>query len=134
MSKPKKPCAHRLARVKVNLFLDIPVRLAHRLSPATVAREIASGVIQQDGADWEGGLTYCPSCGAIIDHGTARLSNTLAAYRRWVRAYAALNVTPIDGDERALQAAEDEEREARAEVVRLDPGHAMGLAEMEPAK
>jgi len=51
----KCPKCGKPARVKVNLFLDIDVSLAHGLSK-TVLR---SKKVAIDGADWPNAVTYC---------------------------------------------------------------------------
>jgi len=48
-------------RVKVNLFVDIPLRLVHRMAKT----RIRSKDVQVDGADWPQMLVYCATCGVM---------------------------------------------------------------------
>jgi len=54
-------------RVKVNLFLDIPHALSHRLNKQALHQK--SAVI--DGADWPKSVTYCTNarCACIAKAG-----------------------------------------------------------------
>lgn len=60
MGNPKK-CAHKW-RIKVNLFLDIPGALAHRLSKGRL--RLKDVVVE--GAGWPTALMYCEKCGEQI--------------------------------------------------------------------
>jgi len=56
--------AHRHEwRIKVELFLDIPARLGHRLAK----RRLRSKDVQVDGANWPKARSYCVTCGASED-------------------------------------------------------------------
>lgn len=51
-------CQHEW-RVKVELFLDIPIRLMHGLNK----KRLRSRDVQLDGANWPKALIYCKKCG-----------------------------------------------------------------------
>lgn len=54
-------CCDR-ARVKVELFLDIPLELAHHLSKQRLRR----ADVKIDGANWPQMMVYCPEHGVTI--------------------------------------------------------------------
>jgi len=54
-----KKCQHDF-RMKVELFLDIPIKLAHRLNKKVLRRKS----VKIDGANWPKAITYCAKCGA----------------------------------------------------------------------
>jgi hypothetical protein len=53
-------CKHTF-RMKVELFLDIPVSLNHGLNKTT----LRSKSVRLDGANWPKAYTYCEKCGAM---------------------------------------------------------------------
>ncbi len=53
-----KRCPHEW-RVKVELFLDIPLNLRHQLSK----KNLRSKLVQVDGANWPKATAYCAKCG-----------------------------------------------------------------------
>lgn len=55
-----KRCRHTW-RMKVNLFLDIDIKLRNRLSK----RALRSKLVSVDGAGWDKALTYCSKCGRM---------------------------------------------------------------------
>lgn len=55
----RRPCKHSY-RMKVNLFLDIPVDLAHRLAK----KRLRLAAVRVEGADWPRAIIYCDKCGA----------------------------------------------------------------------
>ena len=124
MTKPKPPCAHRRARIHVNLFLDAPMSRFHRLGPAAVEAGLHDGSIRIEGADWEGATVHCPTCNSYVMHGLARLSDVVKAYRAWAKAFVAMMAAPMDG-----AAAAEAERSARHALTAADPEHAAGLVE-----
>jgi hypothetical protein len=54
-----KKCEHEW-RVKVELFLDIPLELSHRINKKAIAR----ADVRIEGANWPKARTYCAKCGA----------------------------------------------------------------------
>ncbi len=54
----KQKCEH-VFRIKVELFLDIPLSMEHRLSK----KNIASKEVKVDGANWPKQMIYCEKCG-----------------------------------------------------------------------
>lgn len=124
MTKPKKTCAHRRARVHVHLILDAPMRRFHRLDAAAVVRGLQDGSIRIEGADWEASTIFCPTCNSYVMHGLARLSDVVKAYRAWAKAFVAMMAAPMDG-----AAAAEAERSARHALTAADPEHAAGLVE-----
>lgn len=57
-------CKKSRVRVKVNLFLDIPTRLAHRLSK----RNLRDRAVRVEGAGWPTMVWYC-ECGWMLREG-----------------------------------------------------------------
>jgi hypothetical protein len=59
LSMRAPPCKHAW-RVKIDLFLDIPLALMHKLSK----RALRSRHVRVDGVNWPKAYTYCGKCGA----------------------------------------------------------------------
>ncbi len=55
----KRACKHEF-RVKVDLFLDIPLALQHRITK----QRLRSKYVRIDGAGWPQSIVYCRKCGA----------------------------------------------------------------------
>ncbi len=56
-----RPCGHVL-RIKVELFLDIPASLSHRLNK----KALRGRSVRVDGANWPKAYTYCEKCGMRV--------------------------------------------------------------------
>lgn len=54
----KKKCKHAW-RIKVELFLDIPEELFHRLAK----KRLRSREVRVEGANWPKSYAYCSKCG-----------------------------------------------------------------------
>jgi hypothetical protein len=48
--------------MKVELFLDIPLELEHRLAK----RRLRLASVRVDGANWEKATVYCAKCGSMM--------------------------------------------------------------------
>ncbi len=61
-------CLHEW-RMKVELLLDIPIRLHRRLNK----KRLRVKDVRIDGANWEKALIYCTKCGEYMKGGTSCL-------------------------------------------------------------
>jgi hypothetical protein len=56
-----KKCKH-VIRMKVELFLDIPIVMNHRLNK----KSFRSKSVRIDGANWPKSYSYCEKCGVRL--------------------------------------------------------------------